>query len=173
MRESTHRIVANGWPEPPRIDPNRPEYGPTARTADGPESPYWLGDSGSSRVISQDALQAGGHRFDPGWLHLRSACKCEGFGSPWLSKRRPSRIEKRRWRDFTRPAAGWTTRSMPVSSMLRTGCHSIEHACSSSVLSAALPFDGSREQIRHPTFRDAIVWGQGLCALPNVPVGIP
>ena len=45
--------------------------------------------------ISRAALQAGGHRFDPGWLHRESACKWVGFSSPSRSTRALSSIEKR------------------------------------------------------------------------------
>src|SRR5438876_2391836 len=40
-----------------------------------PATPKLRGLRGHSSAGRAPALQAGGHRFDPGWLHWRSACK--------------------------------------------------------------------------------------------------
>ncbi len=59
-RHASARIAGHEWRE--------------AGETTGPESRCFAGDSGLIASTCSPVLQAGGHRFDPGWLHGESAC---------------------------------------------------------------------------------------------------
>ncbi len=55
------------------------------------------GPRGHSSAGRAPALQAGGHRFDPGWLHSQNPCKQAGFGT---SGRAPALAAGVGWKRF-------------------------------------------------------------------------